>query len=78
MQPLWRGAGYKVTMENLTQAERNLLYTLRTFTLFRKRFTVDVATAYYGILQNRDAVRNDYVNLESSRKYEELTRSLAH
>src|SRR5439155_19580332 len=42
-QPLWRGAGYKVTMENLTQFERNLLYGLRDFTLFRKRFSVDVA-----------------------------------
>ena len=77
LQPLWRGAGYKVTMENLTQAERNLLYALRTFTLFRKRFTVDVATAYYGVLQNRDAVRNAYVNLESSRKNADRTRALA-
>lgn len=77
VQPLWRGAGYKVTMENLTQAERNLLYALRGFTLFRKRFTVDVATAYYGVLQNRDAVRNAHINLQSSRKNADRTRALA-
>ncbi|PYK99063.1 MAG: hypothetical protein DME19_10065, partial [Verrucomicrobia bacterium] len=76
-QPLLRGAGYKVTMENLTQSERNLLYALRDFTLFRKRFSVDVATAYYGALQNRDAVRNSYLNLQNSRKNAERTRALA-
>ena len=57
-QPLLRGAGYKVAMENLTQAERNLLYSLREFTRFRQEFTVDVVGEYYRVLQNRDRVRN--------------------
>ena len=77
IQPLWRGAGYKVTMENLTQSERNLLYALRDFTFFRKQFTADVATAYYQVLGARDAVRNGYTKLQSSRKNAERTRSLA-
>ena len=57
-QPLLRGAGYKVAMENLTQAERNLFYSLREFTRFRQEFTVDVVGEYYRVLQNRDRVRN--------------------
>ncbi len=77
VQPLWRGAGYRVTMENLTQSERNLLYALRDFTLFRKRFSVDVATAYYQVLGSRDAVRNGYTKLQSARQNAERTRSLA-
>ena len=77
VQPLWRGAGYKVTMENLTQSERNLLYGLRDFTQFRKDFSVQVASAYYGVLQNRDAVRNSFLNLQNSRKNAERTRALA-
>ena len=77
VQPLWRGAGYKVTMENLTQSERNLLYALRDFTQFRKDFSVQVASAYYGVLQNRDAVRNSFLNLQNSRKNAERTRALA-
>src|SRR5438132_3704440 len=77
VQPLWRGAGYKVTMENLTQSERNLLYALRDFTLFRKRFSVDVATAYYQVLGSRDAVRNGYTKLQSARQNAVRTRSLA-
>ena len=77
IQPLWRGAGYKVTMENLTQSERNLLYALRDFTFFRKRFSVDIATAYYQVLGSRDAVRNGFTKLQSSRRNADRTRSLA-
>ena len=60
IQPLWRGAGYKASTENLTQSERNLLYALRDFTRFRRDFSVQLATAYYGVLQNRDAARNSW------------------
>jgi outer membrane protein TolC len=36
-----------------------------------------VATAYYGVLSNRDTIRNSYLNLHSSRKAAERGRSLA-
>ncbi len=32
-------------MENLTQAERNLLYELRRFTRFRKEFSLAIASS---------------------------------
>jgi len=82
-QPLLRGAGYKAAMENLTQAERNLLYSLRDFTRFRKEFTVDIVTEYYRVLQDRDRVRNAWqayqnfrenVKRENARYEEGLTR----
>jgi len=38
--PFLRGGGRAVTLEGLTQAERNLLYQIRTFALFRQQFTV--------------------------------------
>lgn len=84
-QPLLRGAGYKVALENLTQAERNLLYSLRDFTRFRQEFTVDIVTEYYRVLQDRDRVRNawqayqnfqDNVRRETAR-YEEGETSRA-
>ena len=74
-QPLLRGAGYKVTMENLTQAERNLLYSLREFTRFRKDFSVDIASAYYGVLQNRDAVRNSWRGFQNFKANVERERA---
>jgi outer membrane protein TolC len=64
-QPLLRGGGYKIAIENLTQAERNVLYTLRDFTRYRKEFTVEVAASYYRVLQNRDAVRNSWRGLQN-------------
>ncbi|MFO0863711.1 MAG: hypothetical protein U0744_03475 [Gemmataceae bacterium] len=38
VQPLLRGGGRAVTLEPLTQAERNLLYEIRFFARFRKEF----------------------------------------
>lgn len=75
VQPLWRGRGYKVTMENLTQSERNMLYALRDFTRYRKDFSVQVATAFYNVLQNRDTVLNNWLGLQSFRKSAERSRS---
>lgn len=77
LRPLLRDAGFKAQTEALIQAERQLLYDLREFTRFRKDFTVQIASAYYGVLGNRDAVRNAYLNLASSRKNAERTRALA-
>jgi outer membrane protein TolC len=76
-RPLLRNSGFKAEIENLTQAERDLLYQVREFVRFRKTFSVQVASAYYGVLGNRDAVRNSYLNFQSSRKSGERTRSLA-
>jgi outer membrane protein TolC len=77
LRPLLRNAGFKQEIENLTQAERGLLYDLRDFVQFRKTFSVQVARDYYSVLGNRDAVRNSYLNLQSSRKNAERTRALA-
>jgi outer membrane protein TolC len=77
VQPLWGGAGYQVAMENLTDAERNLLYAIRDFSRFRRTFSVQIASAYYGVLQNRDTVRNSYLGYQSFKKSAERTRALA-
>jgi len=76
-RPLLRNAGFKREMENLTQAERDLLYALRTFTRFRKTFTVQVASSYYDVLGNRDAARNSYQRLLAARRSAEQGRALA-
>ena len=67
-QPLLRGAGYVVAMEQLTQAERNFLYALRSFTSYRKNFSVNIASQYYGVLQDRDTVRNYWRKLQNLRQ----------
>jgi hypothetical protein len=48
IQPLLRGAGQAVTLEGLTQAERNLLYAIRSFARFRKELYVAIASSSGG------------------------------
>lgn len=64
-QPLLRGRGRKIAQENLTQAERNALYQIRTFNRYRKTFVVMVVNAYYRVLQSRDRVTNAENNYNS-------------
>ena len=76
-QPLWQGRGARVSAETLTQSERDVLYALREFTRFRKDFSVDVCSAYYQVLKNRDAVRNNWQSLENFRKSVEREKAFA-
>ena len=76
-RPLLRNASFKQQIENLTQAERDLLYDVREFTRFRKEFSVQIATIFYSVLGARDTARNSYQNLVSSQKNAERTRALA-
>lgn len=43
VQPLLRGGGRAVTLEPLTQSERNLLYTIRDYARFMQQFYVYIA-----------------------------------
>jgi len=61
VQPLLQGGGTTVTLETLTQAERDLLYDLRAFADFRRSYIVSIVTDYYNVLQARDRVQNSYV-----------------
>ena len=43
-QPFLQGGGFAVTLEPLTQAERTLLYAMRSYTRFRKVIYVSITT----------------------------------
>jgi len=57
-QPLLRGFGREIVQENLTQAERDTLYQIRSFNRFRQEFVVSIITDYLRVLQSYDAVKN--------------------
>ncbi|MBI5801459.1 MAG: TolC family protein [Verrucomicrobia bacterium] len=71
-QPLLRGAGADVVAEVLRQAEREVIYDLRTFALFQQTFVVDIVTTYYRLLQREDTVRNAKNNYLKLVKIREL------
>jgi outer membrane protein TolC len=52
---LGAGAG-RQARENLTQAERNVLYQIRTFNRYRQIFVTNIVAAYYGVLQQKERV----------------------
>jgi outer membrane protein TolC len=64
VQPLLRGSGRKVVQENLTQAERNVLYQIRSFNHYRKTFVISIVEEYYTVLQRREEVNNAKSNYD--------------
>lgn len=64
-QPLLRGAFRHVRLENLTQAERNLLYDVRNFARFRRRFYLDTSSSFLNLLTQVQSIRNAQVNIAS-------------
>jgi outer membrane protein TolC len=74
-QPLWRGADTIVVRNGLIQAQRDVVYGLRTFVRYEKTFSVSVASSYYNVLLSLDKVKNQYENyrnLTAARERNEL------
>ena len=62
-QPLLFGAGRKIALEALTQAERDVLYNARTLARFRQTLFAEVARSYLGLLLQRQSILNRENNL---------------
>lgn len=75
-QPLLRGAG-AVSNENLTQRERNVAYAVRTFSRFQDSNVIDITSAYFRILQEKDRVRNEYASYRNIGVFADRARALA-
>ncbi|MCQ2397127.1 MAG: TolC family protein, partial [Lentisphaeria bacterium] len=68
-QPLLQGFNTTVARENLTQAERNLIYALRTYARSRQNLQISIARKYYAVLNAEDALdiaRKSYASFQSS------------
>ncbi|MBM3845966.1 MAG: TolC family protein [Verrucomicrobia bacterium] len=77
VQPLLRGAGAKIAAENLTQAEREVIYEIRGFAYYQHTFSFDIVSTYLRLLQQQDTVRNQYANYQSRISLRERTEALA-
>jgi outer membrane protein TolC len=78
VHPLLRGSDRQVVMEDLTQAERNTLYAIRTFNRFRKEFVVAVISQYYRVAELRAVAAHHAEHLASSRQLEQRVEALVH
>lgn len=60
--PLMRGSGRDIVREALTQAERDLAYSLCTFERYRQTYALSVAKTYYSVLKYAQNKRNSEDN----------------
>jgi outer membrane protein TolC len=60
--PLLRGSGRDIVTEPMTQAERNVVYSIWTFERFKRTLAVQVASEYLSVLQSLDQVKNEAEN----------------
>ncbi|MHC4387141.1 MAG: TolC family protein [Planctomycetota bacterium] len=64
--PLLRGSGKHIVTEPLTQAERNVVYSIYDFERFKQAFAVQVASQYLGVLRQLDQIKNAKENYRRS------------
>ncbi len=76
IQPLLRGSNPEIVREPLTQAERDTLYQIRSFSRFRKTFVVSIISQYYTVLGLSDKMNNSQANYETFSKTYETIRKL--
>lgn len=63
VQPLLRGFGRNsLEVEALTQAERDMVYEVRSFSLYQDEFMLRIVDDYFRLLQQKDNIRNRYTN----------------
>lgn len=76
-QPLLRGAGRRIVLEPLTQAERDLVYEVRAFERFKRTFAVDASNRVYSLLQAEDTVANEERNYQNLVELRERNDAMA-
>jgi len=62
--PLLRGSGKHIVTEALTQAQRDVIYSIYALERHKRKLAVQVATEYLGVLQQADQVINATENHE--------------
>jgi len=75
--PLLRGSGRHIVIEPLTQAERDVIYSIYEFERFKKIFAVDIAAEYLAVLRQLDGIKNSEENYRSSIALGRRSRRLA-
>ena len=80
VQPLLFQAGRKIALENLTQAERNVLYSVRTLARFRKILFTNIVSGnggYLNVLQQAQLAENQRANIRRVLEQLEFLDALA-
>lgn len=75
LQPILKGAGRKIVLENLIQSERDTVYKIREFLRYQKSFSIDITRDYLNLLLYKKRMENyytNYLNLKETRERIEM------
>lgn len=75
--PLLRGSKTYIYSENLTQAERNVVYAVYDFERYKKTFAVNIASNYFNVLRQIDQMNNSAENYKIMIRSARRSRRLA-
>ena len=73
-QPFLADGGRRVVMENLTQAERNLLYQIRDMARFRQTLFAVIANSYLRLQQQQQSIINEENNIRLLKEQIEIAQ----
>ncbi|MDG2127316.1 MAG: TolC family protein [Fuerstiella sp.] len=73
-QPFLADGGRRVILENLTQAERNLLYQIRDMARFRQTLFAVIATSYLRLQQQQQRIINEQNNIRLLKEQIEIAQ----
>jgi len=77
LQPLLKGAGRTVAQEDLIQAEREAVYTIRDFLRYQKSFSIETSENFLNIILLQKRMENSYNNYQSIKAIRERIEMLA-
>jgi len=77
LQPLFKGAGRRIAQENLVQAEREVVYQIRSFLRFQKTLAVSTAEKYFTLLQLKSKAVNYWNNYQYLKQTRERIEMLS-
>ncbi|MCX8082592.1 MAG: TolC family protein [bacterium] len=77
LQPLLKGAGREIAQEDLIQAEREAVYTIRDFIKYQKNFAIETSEKFLNIILLQKRMENFYNNYKSIKDTRERIEMLA-
>ncbi|HNS31936.1 MAG TPA: TolC family protein [bacterium] len=77
IQPLLKGSGQAIAQEDLLQAERAAVYSIRNFIRYQNSFSVDTSERFLKLLLSKNNTENIYTNYESLKNTRERIEMLA-
>ncbi len=73
-QPLLKGAWNGLAYEATYRLQRDFIFSVYEYERFTQTFATDIVSRYYGVLQQRDQLENERINIERLKRTVALTR----